>query len=327
MLLKQCSSNVICNVLFGTRFELTDPEFINIIKEFKAMIETPLLSSPLNFIPLLQYFPKPKWYKKMMSNKDLKYEWLESQINKHRETFDPEHVRDFVDLYLVNESSTDNEVFCPDQLRRIILDLLFAGTVTTANFLRWLLLRMIWFPELQKRSQKEVDLAVGSRNPELSDHPNMPFIEAVIHEIFRFSIGRCFIPPHAAEHDIMFHGYKSPKGTAVFFNVYSVHMDPTYFHQPELFNPDRWIGADGKFHKSDALFVFGAGPALFVFGAGPRACPGEALARSELFLFLTSIMQKFNLKIADPANPRTMEARKTGVKYGFHNFQLVVEPR
>ena len=48
---------------------------------------------------------------------------LKNQINIHRETFDPEHVGDFVNLYLANESSTDNEVFCPDQLRRIILDL------------------------------------------------------------------------------------------------------------------------------------------------------------------------------------------------------------
>ena len=152
----------------------------------------------------------------MMSNKDLNYEWIENQINKHRETFDPEHVRHFVDLYLVNESSTDNEVFCPDQLRRIILDLFVGGTDSTANFLRWLLLRMIWFPELQRRCQKEVDLVVGSRNPELSDSPNMPFIEAVIHESFRYNVGRHLIPPHAAEHDITIHGYKIPKGTAVF---------------------------------------------------------------------------------------------------------------
>ena len=38
MLSKQCSSNVICNVLFGTRFEFTDPDFINIIKDTKATI-------------------------------------------------------------------------------------------------------------------------------------------------------------------------------------------------------------------------------------------------------------------------------------------------
>ena len=318
ILSKQCPSNVICNVLFGTRFDFTDPDFINIIKDTKATIESPLFSSPLNFIPLLQYFPKPNWYKKMMSNIDLNYEWLENQINKHRETFDPEHVRDFVDLYLVNESSTDNEVFCPDQLRRIILDMFIGGTDSTANSLRWLVLRMILFPELQRRCQKEVDLVVGSRNPELSNRPNMPFTEALIHENFRYNVGRRLIPPHAAQDDIMFHGYKIPKGTVVFYNVYSVHMDPTYWHQPELFNPDRWIGADGKFHKSDALFVF---------GAGPRACPGEPLARSELFLFLTSILQKFNLKMADPANPTTMEARKTGILYAPQNFQLVVEPR
>ena len=318
ILLKQCASNVVCNVIFGTRFEFTDLDFINLMKDTKATLESPVFGTPLNFIPLLRCFPKPKWYKKMMSNVDLNYEWLENQISKHRETFDPEDIRDFVDLYLANESSTDKEVFCPDQLRRIILDMFVAGTDTTANFLRWLLLRMIRFPELQRRCQKEVDLVVGSRNPELSDRLKMPYIEAVIHEVFRYNTGRYLTSPHAAEHDIIFHGYKIPKGTMVLFNYYSVHMDATYWHQPEVFNPDRWIGDDGKFQKHDALFVF---------GAGPRACPGESLGRSELFLFLTSILHKFNLKMADPTNPPTMEARRTGLLHAAQNFQLLVEPR
>ena len=40
-LLKQCSSNVICNVIFGTRFEITDPDFINLTKDTKATMESP----------------------------------------------------------------------------------------------------------------------------------------------------------------------------------------------------------------------------------------------------------------------------------------------
>ena len=41
ILLKQRSSNVICNVIFGTRFEFSDPDFINLMKDTKATMESP----------------------------------------------------------------------------------------------------------------------------------------------------------------------------------------------------------------------------------------------------------------------------------------------
>ena len=64
-------------------FEFIDPDFINLMKDTKDVMETPVLHTPLIFIPMLECFPKPNWYKKMMSSRDLNYEWLENQINKH----------------------------------------------------------------------------------------------------------------------------------------------------------------------------------------------------------------------------------------------------
>ena len=46
----------------------------------------------------------------------------------------------------------------------------------------------------------------------------------------------------------------------VLMNLYSVHMEETYWIDPEVFRPERHLDADGlKFVKSERLMPFGAG--------------------------------------------------------------------
>ena len=47
---------------------------------------------------------------------------------------------------------------------------------------------------------------------------------------------------------------------------------------------------------------------IFCYITGRRVCPGEVLARSEFFLFMTSILQRFVLHPVDKANPPTLKA-------------------
>ena len=45
---------------------------------------------------------------------------------------------------------------------------------------------MIGYPQIQEKVQQEIDVVVGkNRNPMNDDKPNLPFTEAVIHEIQR----------------------------------------------------------------------------------------------------------------------------------------------
>ena len=46
-------------------------------------------------------------------------QYVSSQIEKHRETFDPDNIRDFVDLYLQSEAS-DNKRFNGKTFRTIL---------------------------------------------------------------------------------------------------------------------------------------------------------------------------------------------------------------
>lgn len=61
---------------------------------------------------------------------------------------------------------------------------------------------------------------------------------------------------------------------------------------PEVFRPDRFI-VDGKVHIPETYLPF---------GFGKHRCMGETLAKANIFLFVTSLLQKFNF-VVPPGHP------------------------
>lgn len=122
----------------------------------------------------------------------------------------------------------------------------------------------------------------------------MTYAEAVILEILRHSALTPRSIPHKTTETIQFKGYTIPKGWIVVPNLYSALYDPKEWDQPEIFNPDRFLTAEGVVSKHHE--------ALIPFSVGKRICPGESLARDQLFLFLCSLVQRFKFK-QDPNSP------------------------
>ena len=62
------------------------------------------------------------------------------------------------------------------------------------------------------------------------------------------------------------------------------------------------------------------------FGAGPRSCVGEMLARQELFLFMSRLLQRFNLEIPDDGKLPSLEGNPSLVLQ-IKPFKVKIEMR
>ena len=114
--------------------------------------------------------------------------------------------------------------------------------------------------------------------------------------------------PHIAKDDGYLAGYTIPKGTLIMYNIYKFHMDPDYWEGPEIFNPGRFLDGIKK-----EQFV--------PYGMGKRICMGESLAKNELFIFFTLLVQNLKIGLAighERADPERADAGIVRVPKPFH---------
>nr|XP_046228804.1 cytochrome P450 2K1-like [Scatophagus argus] len=281
-------SNIICSIVYGSRFEYDDPEFTSLVDRTNRNIQ--LVGSPS--LQLYNMFP---WIGKLMNaNKELQKlisankEQNLRLFSRLKETLNPQLCRGFVDAFLVQkqnlEESGTNIYFHNNNLMSTVLNLFAAGTDTTATTLRWGLLLMAKYPKIQNQVQEEVSRVIGSRQVQLEDRKNMPFTDAVIHETQRLANIVPMAIPHRTSRDVTFQGHFIKKGTTVYPLLTSVLYDDTEWEKPRSFHPAHFLDKDGKFVKRDAFMPF---------SAGRRICLGESLAKMELFIFFTTLMQHF----------------------------------
>ncbi|XP_077977650.1 cytochrome P450 2U1-like [Glandiceps talaboti] len=313
--------NIIFSIVFGRRFRHDDQDFRNLLTTHHRNMRLCGAASAVNFLPLLQYLPFGN-YKKVLSNHIYLRTCQIEIINKHRRTFNPDDIRDFLDLYL-REIQTRNEKgettsFDYDNIRRVANDLFTVGTETTATTILWCILYMVAYPEVQKQVQKELLRVIGDdRLPNLNDKPSLPFIEATIMEVQRLS---CVLPltmPHSAIEDAQLYGYNIPKDTMVIANLWSVMRDPDLWPNPDKFIPERFLNDDGKVEKPEHFIPF---------STGARMCLGDQTAKMELFLFFSCLMQKFHFTLPDDVS-ETCLVGKTGITLSPQPFQVCASPR
>ncbi|XP_006885973.1 PREDICTED: cytochrome P450 2D14-like [Elephantulus edwardii] len=208
--------------------------------------------------------------------------------------------------------------FTVDNLRLVVADLFGVVMVTTAITLARVLLLVLLHPEVQHRVQKEIDEVIGQgRAPEMADQAHMPFTTAVVHEVQRFGDIVPLGLPHMTLRDIEVQGFLIPKGTTLITKLSSVLKDETVWKKPFRFHPEHFLDDQGHFVKQEAFMPF---------SAGRRACLGEPLAHMELFLFFTSLLQRFSFSVL-PGQPQPSDHGIYNFLYTPAPYQLCAVPR
>ncbi|XP_013391105.1 cytochrome P450 2J6 isoform X2 [Lingula anatina] len=282
-------SNIIATIVFGVRHDYNDtPELLPVLEQALRAGEG------IELFTNLARFLMPM--KKIMALVDRLYSLIRQEVDRHRQSFDPTDIRDFIDLFIkVTQEEQDPEIYAEWNVFRIIVDLYLAGTDTTANTLRWSLIHMVNQLDVQKRVQQEIDQVIGQgRVAKMEDKAEMPFTEATILEVLRISPVVPLGVPHATSETINLDGYTIPKGTMILGDLYRVLHDKNNFEDPYKFKPERWLDDNSKVIKSDKLIPF---------SIGPRACLGKGLAEMELFIFLTTMLQNFTFKVPEGEKP------------------------
>uniref|UniRef100_A0A2K5YCB0 unspecific monooxygenase n=1 Tax=Mandrillus leucophaeus TaxID=9568 RepID=A0A2K5YCB0_MANLE len=247
-----------------------------------------------NFPPFLDYFPGA--HNKLLKNIAFVKSYILEKVKEHQESMDMNNPRDFIDCFLIKmekEKHNQQSEFTIENLENTAVDLFTAGTETTSTTLRYALLLLLKHPEVTAKVQEEIERVIGrNRSPCMQDRSHMPYTDAVVHEVQRYIDLLPTNLPHAVTCDVKFRNYLIPKGTTILISLSSVLHDNKEFPNPEMFDPRHFLDEGGNFKKSNYFMPF---------SAGKRICVGEGLARMELFLFLTSILQNFNLKsLVDP---------------------------
>uniref|UniRef100_A0A3Q2NMQ9 Cytochrome P450, family 2, subfamily N, polypeptide 13 n=1 Tax=Fundulus heteroclitus TaxID=8078 RepID=A0A3Q2NMQ9_FUNHE len=313
-------SNIICQLVMGRRFDYHDQSFQTMLKYMSEALwlEGSIWGQLYQAFPqVMKYIPGP--HNKLFSNFTAIKELLQEEIEKHKKDLDHSNPRDYIDTFLIKmENHQEAELgFTERNLAFCSLDLFLAGTETTATTLLWALLFLIKYPEVQEKVHAEIDRVIGqTRLPSMADRQNLPYTDAVIHEIQRMSNIVPLNGLRVASKDTTLGGYFIPKGTAVMPMLTSVLFDKTEWETPDTFNPGHFLDANGKFVKKEAFLPF---------SAGKRVCLGEGLAKMELFLFLVALLQKFTFSAPEGVELSTEGI--TGITRVPHPYKVSAKAR
>ncbi|KPP56317.1 hypothetical protein Z043_126086, partial [Scleropages formosus] len=154
--------------------------------------------------------------------------------------------------------SGEQNFFTEKNLIFSVMNLFGGGIETTATTLCWGLLLMARYPHIQGRVREELTRVTGSRQPRVEDRKNLPYTDAVIHEIQRMANILPMSVPHITSCDVMFQGFHIKKGTTVYPLLMSVLYDENEWETPYTFNPGHFLDKQGRFIKRDAFLPFSA---------------------------------------------------------------------
>jgi cytochrome P450 len=171
------------------------------------------------------------------------------------------------------------------EVRSNILTFLSAGHETTANTLAWSLFLLSQSDDWRKRVRDEAERELSG--PEDAPVDRLVVTKAVIEEALRLyppiaALSRSAKgPDRLGDHDIK-------AGSLIVIAPYVLHRHRRLWHQPDVFDPGRFM--------DDARRQVGRF-AYLPFGVGPRICIGASFALQEATIALACLTQQFEFRL------------------------------
>ncbi len=255
-------------------------------------------------------FLLPEWLPTAMNRqrrvaRTVLYEIIDRLIAERRAQGDAADSGDLLSMLLLSCDDAGDRM-SDDEVRDQAVTLFVAGHETTSNALTWTWYLLSQHPAEEARLHAELDAALGGRPPVLADLPHLPYTLQVIKEAMRLYPPAWVVNIRRAAADTTLGSYAVKKGDRLWLSPFVMHRRPTFFPDPERFDPDRWTP-----ERERALPKF----AYMPFGGGPRVCIGNGFALMEAHLIVAAVAQRYRLRLR-PGHPIDLNAQITLSNHG-----------
>jgi len=243
----------------------------------------------LQILPMPDWVPSPGNLKLAKARKNL-HKTIEHIIEaRMTNSGEIEDNGDMMSMLLLAKYE-DGTKMSPKQVMDELITLFVAGHETTSNALTWAFYLLAMHPEIQIKLQYELDAVLNGKTAEFADLKALVYTEMVVKESMRLLPPVWTLNTRQANEDTVVGDFLFPKDKVIFISPYSSHNNPKYFPEPEKFNPERFSTENEKSIPKHAYIPF---------GTGSRVCIGQAFAMMEAKLILASIVQCFEISLAE----------------------------
>ncbi|KAL9338452.1 hypothetical protein Peur_070221 [Populus x canadensis] len=206
---------------------------------------------------------------------------------------------DFLDVFLANG-------FEDLQINWLALELLSAGTDTTATTVEWAIAELLKNKEVLKKVSEEIKREIDTNSLKESRVSQLPYLNACVKETLRLHPPVPFLIPRRALETCKVMDYTIPRDSEVIVNVWAVGRDPSLWEDPLSFKPERFLGSDLDFKGQDFEFL--------PFGAGRRICPGLPMAAKQVHLIIATSLYYFDWSLPNGEDPAMLDmSEKFGI--------------
>ncbi|CAN8229163.1 unnamed protein product [Cochlearia groenlandica] len=307
--------NITYRAAFGSACEKGQDEFIRILQEFSKLFGA---FNVADFIPYFGWIDPQGINKRLVKARNDLDGFIDDIIDEHMlkkdnqngvamDDIDTDMVDDLLAFYseeakLLSESTDlQNSIkLTRDNIKAIIMDVMFGGTETVASAIEWALAELLRSPEDLKRVQQELADVVGlDRRVQETDIEKLTFLKCTLKETLRLH------PPiplllHETAENAEIDGYFVPKKSRVMINAFAIGRDPNSWVDPDTFRPSRFLEPNvPDFKGSNFEFI--------PFGSGRRSCPGMQLGLYALDLAVAHILHCFTWKLPDGMKPNELD--------------------
>ncbi|KAM7524102.1 hypothetical protein LguiA_014004 [Lonicera macranthoides] len=304
--------DIIYRAAFGSTSHEGQDEFIKILQEFSKLFGA---------FNIADFFPSLGWADPQGLNLRLAKAraaldgFIDSIIDEHLEKKKAGFVSDEVETDMVDEllafyseeakvnesEDLQNSIkLTRDNIKAIIMDVMFGGTETVASAIEWAMTELMRSPEDLKRVQQELAQVVGlNRRVEESDFEKLTYLKCCLKETLRLH------PPiplllHETSEEAVVSGYRIPAKSRVMINAWAIGRDPGSWVDPDTFKPYRFL-------KEGVPDFKGSNFEFIPFGSGRRSCPGMQLGLYALEVAVAHLVHSFTWELPDGMKPSELD--------------------